>query len=399
MKRWKVIVADDEAIIREGIIGSIPWATMQLEVVAEAEDGEEALEAALEHKADIMLVDLSMPIMNGLTLIRKLQSELPNCKVMIITGHDEFAYAQEAIKLEVHDYILKPVNPQLLMNVLQNIVSKLEENHIQQQLIEQAAKQIDKNINLLRERFCQDWVSGQLTEHETMEQLQFLQMTVTPPLVVGIIRLQNVMRERRIAGERDRQLLLYAIENIATECLEEQLLTLFRDEKQDIILMLQQYPESAVNEYMLESISRYLKVEIMLNYAYNTQSFIGVHQAYMEIKEKMNREAKLSPLIKQAKEWIESNYANQNVSLDQLAGYLHVTSVYISRLFKQELGYSFVHYLTYVRMKHAVQLLQDRSLSIHEISEQIGYDTQHYFSTAFKRMIGMSPNQYRKKGL
>ena len=106
-RTWKVLIADDESIIREGIRSSVPWDDLRLEVVGEAEDGEEALEMAVDKQANILLVDLSMPIMNGLALIRHLREQLPKCKIVIITGHDEFNYAYEAIKLEVDDYILK----------------------------------------------------------------------------------------------------------------------------------------------------------------------------------------------------------------------------------------------------------------------------------------------------
>lgn len=396
MRTWKVIVADDEAIIREGIKASIPWHDIQLEVVAEAEDGEEALELALEHEADIMLVDLSMPIMNGLTLIRQLREKLPKCLISIITGHDEFSYAQEAIKLNVHDYILKPINPELLSEMLRKMVTKLEQHEVQSSLMDQASKQIDKNIDALRERFCQEWVKGDIEQDEIVVQLQFLRMPIVAPTAIGIVRWQDQATIRSMHGERDRQLILYAIENIVKECLAEQCLHLFRDEKQDIIVMLAEATFEWKEQQIIESMKRYLNVDIRWYDYENNNSYIGVHHAYMEAKQHLNREIKLTPLIKQAKEHIDERYWDGTLSLDKIANHLNVTAVYLSRSFKQELGYSFIHYVTYIRMQKATHLLQDRRLSILEIAEKTGYDTQHYFSTAFKKMIGISPNQYRK---
>ena len=97
---WKVVIADDEAIIRWGIRDAVDRAALGMEVAGEAEDGEEALELALKLEAEVLLVDLSMPIMNGLTLVKHIREQLPDCRVVIITGHDEFAYAQEAISAE-----------------------------------------------------------------------------------------------------------------------------------------------------------------------------------------------------------------------------------------------------------------------------------------------------------
>ena len=97
---WKILIADDEYIIREGIRAAVAWAELNMEVVAEAEDGEEALELALKHQVNIILLDLNMPIMNGLTLMEHLREQHPSCRIVIITGHDEFVYAQQAIRVE-----------------------------------------------------------------------------------------------------------------------------------------------------------------------------------------------------------------------------------------------------------------------------------------------------------
>ncbi|MNJ77807.1 HTH-type transcriptional regulator YesS [compost metagenome] len=73
-----------------------------------------------------------------------------------------------------------------------------------------------------------------------------------------------------------------------------------------------------------------------------------------------------------------------------------MSTVYLSRLFKQEVGASFVSVLTQTRIKQAIRLLSETDLAIHEIAEQTGYESQHYFSTAFKKAAGLPPNQYRK---
>ncbi|GAA3333859.1 hypothetical protein GCM10020331_099570 [Ectobacillus funiculus] len=148
-KTWKVLIADDEPIIREGIREAINWEALQMEVVAEAEDGEEALELALEHSVDILLADLNMPIMNGITLIKNLREKRPQCKIVIITGHDEFTYAQEAVRLHVTDYILKPANPEQLKNLLKNIRQELEDTIQQNEYLKKWQKhKLQKNFSV-----------------------------------------------------------------------------------------------------------------------------------------------------------------------------------------------------------------------------------------------------------
>ena len=104
----KALVADDEYMIRRGIISFLNRYE-DFEVVAEAEDGEMALELAQECSADVYFVDINMPFLNGLQFIEKLKGVQPNALVVIITGYDNFEYAREALKLEVFEYLLKPI--------------------------------------------------------------------------------------------------------------------------------------------------------------------------------------------------------------------------------------------------------------------------------------------------
>ncbi|MED4959640.1 response regulator, partial [Paenibacillus macerans] len=189
--RWKVLIADDEMIIREGIRDSVNWEQLRLTVAAEAEDGEEALELAVRHDVHILLVDLNMPIMDGIELMKRVREQLPGCKIVIITGHDEFAYAQKAIRLQVKDYILKPANPAQLEKVLLQVRTELEEEAERQLHWQTASRQISRSYPLLRERFCQEWVDGSMTEAEILEQLQFLKLPAACPDWLGVIRLRE----------------------------------------------------------------------------------------------------------------------------------------------------------------------------------------------------------------
>lgn len=399
-KLLKVIVADDESIIREGIVQSISWREMGLQVVAEAEDGEEALELAIAHQADLMLVDISMPIMNGLELIKQLKTNIPKCKVSIITGHDEFTYAQEAIKLDVEDYILKPVDPKYLSDVLLAMMKKIEDEQYHQKLIEQAATQIDKNITILRERFGQEWIKGGIGENILQEQLNFLGLPLSRPKGLALIS-WNTNHQLHINSERDKQLIRYAIENIAHECLIEfdDKYLLFRDDHNDFVIIT----NNRIDEVMFSKITGLVKKYLKVNTEYySVDLYYGassVHQGYIEAKNEVYRTRQLTPIIKQAKQIIDQKYWESTLSLEKLAVNLNVSSVYLSRLFKQELALTFVQYITYVRMKQAMQLLTHSSLTINEISEKIGYESQHYFSTAFRKAMGMSPNQFRKHSL
>lgn len=436
------MIADDEAIIREGIRSVIQWEELRLVLAGEAEDGEEALELTLAHEADIVLVDLSMPIMNGLILIRQIRERLPACKMVIITGHDEFAYAQEAIKFEVAGYILKPINPEHLNQVLASVISKLDNDHAQNQLMRNASRQIEKHIDVLRDRFCMEWMSGELSLDEIREQLLFLELPQKNLSAVCVLLWPELASGEILYSQRDRQLLLFAIENIALECLAEDEVTKetrtgqenvaesrlrdsgvpqsslrdsgapqsslleirsretfvhFRDYDGYLVFLLDRVPSAKLLEHIRDSVQSCLKIRIHAGCMANDRDMDGIHFSYRQAKASIRQQLKLSPLVKQAKDWIEANHKDQRLSLEQAARTLNVTPGYLSRLFKQEVGRSFISHLTYIRMKTAIELLQSSDMTIQEISQQAGYETQHYFSTAFKKTTGMSPIQYRKR--
>ncbi len=124
----KILIADDEKRIRTGMSKMITGLNMGVQVVAEAPDGETALTLAREKKPDVIFVDLNMPFLNGLDFIEQVKVFLPDVIVVIVTGYDLFEYAQRAVKLHVHDYLLKPVTKQKMEAVLTS-VRKLHKVH------------------------------------------------------------------------------------------------------------------------------------------------------------------------------------------------------------------------------------------------------------------------------
>jgi two-component system response regulator YesN len=393
-----VLIADDEMMIREGIRESVDWSSLQLEVVAEAEDGEEALELAMEHQAHILLVDINMPIMNGITLIKNLRKQLPDCRIIIISGHDEFVYAQEAIRLGVDDYITKPVNQKQLQEVLKKVRGELEIEEQQKSHFKMASKQIKKNFPLLRERFCRDWIEGNMTEDEVLDQLQFLQLPVSCPSMFGVIHWPEMNTNQPLMTEKDRQLILFSIENIVSEWLEDNQKILFRDQAGVIIVVLWEKVSEGLFSEMEKSIQRYLKILTNQCFKAIDGSIIEISEVYRETQAEVFNKVEVSQLVRRAEQYIYKHYHEREISLDVVAQALHVSSVYLSRMIKQDLGISFVNILTRVRIKKAIELLNSTNLTINEISERVGYDTQHYFSTAFKKMMGVSPKQYQKGG-
>ncbi|WP_027085965.1 response regulator transcription factor [Cohnella panacarvi] len=393
---WKVIIADDEPIIREGLREAVDWAAHEMDVVAEAEDGEEALELALKHEAHLMLVDLNMPIMNGISLIQEIKQRLPACRIVIVTGHDEFNYAQKAVRLGVDEYILKPANPTDLTEVVRRIKSQLDRAKTQAKHIQLASNQIRKNIPLLRERFCNEWIEASVSRQEVLEQLRFLELPDEAPSMIGIIRWPEVDLGQSVRSERERQLMLFAIENISEEILSPYPLVVFRDPLGFICLIVWDTEETARFASIEKAVNLYLKLQVIVHAEPVENGLDGVAQAFRKARSGVYKEAAISPLVRRARQHLRDHYDDPLLSLESTARTIGVSSVYLSRLFKQELETTFVALLTQIRIAKAVQLLNSTTRSIADIADAVGYESQHYFSTAFKKNVGVSPIRYRK---
>lgn len=127
MDLYRIILVDDEEEVRKSIIKKIDWNAAGFQVVGDAENGEEALERIEALEPDVVLTDIRMPYMDGLTLAEKVRQRFPSTKIVIFSGYDDFEYAKQAIKLNVTEYILKPVNVEELTAILKRIKANLDE--------------------------------------------------------------------------------------------------------------------------------------------------------------------------------------------------------------------------------------------------------------------------------
>jgi two-component system response regulator YesN len=126
----KVIIAEDEKAIREGLVATVPWAALGFEVSGSASNGQAALDLAEREKPAVVITDIRMPKMDGIQLLRELKARLPRAKVVILSGYDEFSYAQQAIKHGASDFLVKPVNVDEVVEAMKRIKATLLEELI-----------------------------------------------------------------------------------------------------------------------------------------------------------------------------------------------------------------------------------------------------------------------------
>jgi len=171
---YKVFLVEDEIVTREGIRDNVDWKARGFEFCGEAPDGELAFPLLQTVQPDVLITDIKMPFMDGLQLSQIVRDRLPATKIVILSGHDEFEYAQKAINLGVSEYLLKPVSVQDLHNVLEKVASELNRERGEQQAVQRLRDQVEESRAALRERFLLKLVTGAAASAETIERSQLL---------------------------------------------------------------------------------------------------------------------------------------------------------------------------------------------------------------------------------
>ena len=156
----KVFLVEDEIVIRESIREMVPWNEYGFEFAGEASDGEMALPLVRDIKPDLLITDIKMPFMDGLTFCRLVKKELPDTKIIIISGHDDFSYAQQAIALGVEQYILKPINKAWLIEVLNCVREKYDKDIANKDYYEKFKHEIQEYEKNTRRDFFENLVSN-----------------------------------------------------------------------------------------------------------------------------------------------------------------------------------------------------------------------------------------------
>lgn len=172
----RVFLVEDESIIRETLRDTVPWAQCGYTFVGEASDGEMALPLIRKTCPDVLITDIRMPFMDGLALSRLVMQEFPKTKIIIISGYDDFEYAQLAIGIGVERYLLKPITKSTLISVLEEVREKIEGEREQQSYMERFRQEAQDYEQYARRRFFEQMVSGQLSVQKIYEKADWLDL-------------------------------------------------------------------------------------------------------------------------------------------------------------------------------------------------------------------------------
>ncbi|WP_419508357.1 response regulator [Blautia sp.] len=541
----KIFLAEDEVIVRETIKRMIPWEELGFELVGEAADGEMALPLLIRQKPDLLITDIKMPFMDGLTLAKLAKKELPELKIVILSGYDDFNYAKQAISIGVEEYLLKPITKNALIERLSEIRSRYEHEKTQKEYYEKFQREMqvyEKNSNrdffealvcgsmdmmevykkaeklgldIVAEAYniliftmnSEEDFSGQKEgysewEAESLEMLEDFFSDNTSAMLFrcnifsyGVLikgqketidentkscideikkildrkeqkrqwfvavgesveRLSQLQKSYHSASRAFSQRYLYGenilyydemelmehrsgqadtndnayLKNVDVNALNPAILQKFLSNG------LQEETENFVKDYFyaigqepMESLV--FRNYVILNVRFSVLSFLKSLGCDTEEMEPENTEEILAEsgkniesaityakkmisqaitirdqnsgnknrsILKTAVDFIDEHYMDEDISLNTAANVANVSSNHFSALFSQNMGQTFIEYLTTLRMNKAKELLRCTGMRSSEIAGEVGYKDAHYFSYLFKKTQGMTPSEYRK---
>lgn len=181
MERVKVFLVEDEIVIRNGIKKSIDWEKEGYEFVGEASDGELAYPMILKGKPDILITDIKMPFMDGLELSKLVKKELPDIKILILSGYDEFNYAKEAIRIGVTEYLLKPISAAKLLDTLAEVSKKIFQERQEKELLKQYSEEMKENTEHEKLRLFHKLIVGEMSMAEAVWEGKKYGMNLSAP--------------------------------------------------------------------------------------------------------------------------------------------------------------------------------------------------------------------------
>lgn len=429
---YKVFFVDDEAAMRAGLRDSISWDRSDFVLAGEAPDGELALSLIAEILPDILITDVRMPFMDGIELSRRVARAMPWVKIIILSGHDEFEYAKQAIKIGVSEYLLKPVTSEILFQALEAAAAKIEAERERHRTMEHLKKAAIDAQKLRVEKILSNLVYGMTEnlEDEAKELGGF----------AGLAYYQVVLVRVLPREPDDGRTFARACASISQILAPKESIVSFPEGAERFVCILGADDEAALEEesyataqavkYECErsnpcsvsvaigsSVNGILELPRSMFEARRTLRYISEkgcslilgfrdlffpdpESAEPEDRQKAAdigwRSSRHDSIIERARDFISSHYAEQAVSLNTVAELVGLSPNHFSTVFSQETGETFIECLTRTRLDKARELLRSTAARASEIAYLVGYNDPHYFSYVFKKNVGLSPSEFRK---
>ncbi|MCT2196929.1 response regulator [Paenibacillus sp. p3-SID1389] len=357
---YKVMIVDDEPLFRDYLRMKMNWETYGFKVCCEARNGKEALDEAQKHHPHLSLIDINMPFMSGLDLAEQLKVRFPGMVIVFVTGHNEFDYVRQAVRLGVNDYLLKPFDREELAAMLERIRPVLPELHDVNQEQEEGPKDsrpfeqaadIHQNI-MMSLRFRDPDLSDEVKRSVRRLQTSDVNSEYAFTMLMGLVSVGlSFAAERGVPSEN----------------------------------LWGHHPEQAPAN-RLRHFSTWAEAEAWM---------LSFFERIVKLTENP-LPSKSYKLFLASKTYIEQHYHEEDLSVEDVAAAVFVDSSYLRRVFRKESGYSVLDHIVHTRMKKAKELLQEGNLKLASVAEAVGFSDPNYFSKCFKKKFGMTPTEFEK---
>ena len=346
----KIMIVDDEKLLRNGFKNMTNWTSKGIDIIGEAMNGQDALDKLNVLSPDVVITDIKMPIMDGVTLTKKIKELYPHITVLVLSSHDDYDYVRESMKNGASDYLLKAsIDIDDLCDTLNRIHQYTKTSSSQP--IDEVSSTININIDKSKIRNYLE-----LQQYDILKDYVITILRTSSPL--PITYLQDILRE-----------LFFFIEYTLD--------TLGFVEKG---LKNRKY----INSATVNSINT---IQDAINWFTSTIEDISNHCT--------NAHKKHADIINRINDYIEENYTN-NISLSNIADKFFINKNYLCDIFKAETDTTINEYITTLRINKGKSLIRDTNLTLTEISYEIGYQNTSYFNRVFRKKTGISPSEDMK---
>lgn len=397
---YNVLLVDDEASITNWLSDNIPWSNLGVDSVRTASDGIQALEFLSRVPADLLITDIRMPRMDGLTLLRTARAIYPDMHCILLTAFGEFEYALEAMKLGVDNYLLKPIQLQELTETIETALDNIYT--------------MRKNEStLFRENILRRWVTGTISRDELGERAIYTDINIYQACYCAIA-----------IRKTDPAVSLHAFFQACASFFPAGLESSFVWDNSGHFIILtggSDIPEHLLAEALCSAAERFsISDKIYAAVGVSVSDCMDLHISFEEACGALDAapdatgvvrcsslsqtapvciaepaDPDLSPLVRRAISYIHEHYGD-GVSIKEFCALLNVNAAYLGYLFKKETGTYFNSYLNDYRIQKAVELLCGTGKKINDIAAMTGYTTTSHFISTFRKKTGLSPLKYRE---
>lgn len=379
---YNIMVVDDDCNIRNGLM-SIIKANIQWEYqLYEASNGESALCKIQEEFIDIAVVDIKMPVMDGIELLKQLQNRKNSCQVIMLSGYDDYNLVRTALKLGAFDYLLKPVNIKTFIKILNESIKRID--RIPKNETPNNKLYIGpKHSNYVVPQFQENFFDIEVTTKIQDDSVNLLKCALKSATEINMEQTHYYF---------DKYFEIIAQGNISEENLRNSLTQWVYD------LM------KCNNDYIRVIGLNKLTERDILNAIKNLPTLSQLKSQFLEVLEvyaeqllqDQNKDDQY--IVRKVKLYIEEHYS-QEPTLTSISQELYIHPNYLSTMFKNNTGVNFRDYLRNVRIEKSKEMLSDDSKKIYDIALAVGYQDPAHFNRAFKDVTGVSPSTYKRKSI